>query len=180
MCQSPSAPKNRLIGELGYDRNETAVLTVIRYFFQSFQHPASQSWVNAFGAAEARFAQPLAGEVTARALHMVMCMRTSRKSSFCFTNPNCTRCAARVTSNEAQFMSVLKLARHHRPEAMQAHASLLCEGNDVTAYLNAVWDVVAALDGAATDPALGRTAQMALDPNRSIPPHAGPLGPHTF
>ena len=62
-------------------------------------------------------------------------MRLARHSVFQFSNPGCQRCAARLTGHERLLMNTLRERMAGRPQHAQAHAMMLCEGNDTDGFL---------------------------------------------
>lgn len=82
------------------------------------------------------------GPVTGARLHAALDealseMRLARVSPFRFSNPDCPRCAARVTPHEAQFLQILRLHRAAAAEKAQSVAFLLCEANPCLGFLAA-------------------------------------------
>lgn len=127
--RNPSA-KETTLHDAAYDKYESAVLEIARYFWQTFAIPESQSWLMALQRAETRF-HPLNGaEIGLEILATVQAMRMSRSSSFLFNNPGCPHCALIVSEHERQFMNVLKAVRAGRMGPAKTHAMILCEGNN--------------------------------------------------
>jgi len=146
-CDRRLAPRDTPVAAARFDEVEQTLLTVARYYFQSFAHPATEAWVKAFALAEERFpssaAQTKASELAVALLAAVQAMRASRKSGFRFSNPDCPDCARILCEQERQFMEVLRALRQDARSRAHASALLLCEGNPTTAFLRAMTDLVA-------------------------------------
>ncbi|BAQ67730.1 hypothetical protein NHU_00561 [Rhodovulum sulfidophilum] len=150
-CERRLGPLDRPLAEAGYDPSEHGVLTVARYYFQSFAFPNSQAWINAFAKAESLFppgmARAGASEIAVAVLAAVQQMRAARGSGFRFSNPDCPGCARILSPHERQFMEVLVALRRGRRSRAHAAAMLICEGNASETFLVAMSDL-AALTGA--------------------------------
>lgn len=143
MCKSPQTIplRDRLVGtdrlfrDTGYDGDDFAVLQITRYLFQNLSHPKSQSWAKAIEIAGKRTDCWDGPAVLTHTFHTMRSMQRARKSTFRFSNPNCTHCSQILTAQERQFLGVIVEMRRNRLDRAKAHATLLCEGNDVSAFL---------------------------------------------
>ena len=83
------------------------------------------------------FGQARGPQVTVSVLSMVQAMRCTRRSGFHFNSPECEVCSVHVTPHEQGLMSTVRAYARGNADAAHHHATLLCEGNDVTAFLAA-------------------------------------------
>jgi len=132
------ADRGTPVADLGYTEAERHVLTVARHYFSAFAQPEKQGWLAAISAALQLFDHARGPEVAVATLAMVQTMRRARRSVFRFNAPECPVCAAHVTPQERAMMSALRAAARGRDEAAQAHAAILCEGNNARAFLESV------------------------------------------
>lgn len=114
------------------------VLTVARHQFQSFAMPQFESWTLALPHAERLFGRDEAPRLVCGVQRAVQAMRCSRKNVFHFSNPGCARCAARLTGHERLLLNSLRSAMMERRQDAEAHAMILCEGNDTAAFLDEI------------------------------------------
>ncbi len=166
MCHADQTSLTAL-SELKLSAEEESVLTLVRNLFLNFADPGSQSWVRAVATTHSQFDASRAWPIFTSTLQMVMAMRNARRSAFVFSNPNCPNCAAFVTDNERQLLTVLRFARRDKTEAMQGHAFLLCEGNDTENYIFAVQNLASLLRPAPSEETPRQTADMS-NPNCAV------------
>lgn len=115
---------------LGYTGDERGVLTLARFYFQSFTNPEGQAWLNAVGHALQQFGHQDGPNIAVAVLAAVQTMRRSRMSVFQFNCPECASCSLHVTAAERGFMSIIRAAAANNAEAAEGHAMILCECND--------------------------------------------------
>jgi len=128
-------PQHDLRGAATLDPVLHCVLTIARLQFQSFATPESESWTCALPHADRLFGREVAPGLVCGVQRAVQEMRLARKSVFEFSNPGCRRCAARISGHERLFLNTLRAMMCGRPQDAEAHAMLLCEGNDTSAFL---------------------------------------------
>jgi len=136
-CSAPDHGDDLLVAEAGLDRAERQMLTVLRYFLQSFTYPTSQAWMMAFQVAGRHFPPVEAANLALAGLDMVQAMRVGRREGFRFSNPDCPGCRQVMSGDERQLMGALAAARRGQRSRAHTHALILCEGNDVQPFLEA-------------------------------------------
>lgn len=149
-CFREPSPKEMALSEAGYDDIEEAILTIARYYFQTFALPQTQSWLAALQVADTRFPGTSSAGIAMDILAAVQAMRMSRSSPFRFSNPACPGCSQIIGEHERQFMCVVQAARRGQMGSARTHAMLLCEGNDTEALI-ARMVALAASTAAASD-----------------------------
>ena len=136
-CTPPGNGCDLPVAQAGLDQAERQVLTVLRYFLQSFTRPASQAWMGAFHEAERHFPQGQSADLALAGLDLIQAMRLARCEGFSFSNPECACCRQWLSGDERQLMSVLAAVRRGQRSRAHTHALILCEGNDVQPVLEA-------------------------------------------
>ena len=131
-CSRQPRPKEVLRVEAGFDYVEDNILTLARFYFQSFAVPDSQAWMHGLDLAEAMFGDKDGPVIALRLLDALRCMRFARKSVFCFSAPTCEGCAAIETEHDRRLMAALRGIRLGQFGRTQTELIMLCEGNDVT------------------------------------------------
>ncbi len=111
------------------------MLTVLRYFLQSFTYPTSQAWMSAFEVASRHFPPQEAANLALAGLDMVQAMRVARRAGFRFSNPDCPGCRQVMSGDERQLLGALAASRRGQRSRAHTHALILCEGNDVQPFL---------------------------------------------
>lgn len=148
-CMSHRPKDAMLLANAGLDRYEVSLLTIMRYFFQSFAQPHSQGWLQAFRAADTTFPQDRAAGLAMACLTVVQNMRASRRDVFRFSNPDCPGCRAVLCTDERHLVGSVTALRHGNRALAQTHALLLCEGNDTAPMLRAAQQLANLLDDVA-------------------------------
>lgn len=93
------------------------------------------------GVASERFGNGNGMSIWRAVLAQVQLMRHARHTCFSFSNPLCTGCRQVLTADERQLAFTLKAIRQWRPDGAQTHAIILCEGGDVTPFMQATQDL---------------------------------------
>jgi hypothetical protein len=137
-CGRLPQPKEILRSEAKLDDVEDNVLTIARYFFQSFAMPQSHAWLAGLDAAEARFDDCQGPIIAMRLLSAMRAVRCSRRSVFSFNCPTCETCMAIITEQERRFISALQAIRTGQIGRAQTELLMLCEGNDITQVMGAM------------------------------------------
>lgn len=135
-------PNESDVVTLRYTAEEIGVLTLARFYFQSFSNPEDQSWLTAIGHALQHFGHKDGPNIAVAVLAAVQTMRRSRMSVFPFNCPECAICSAHVTAAERGFMSIIRAAAAHNSDAAEGHAMILCEGNDTMPLVRAAFTLV--------------------------------------
>jgi len=137
-CNRLPLPKETLRSDAGFDDVEDNILTLARFYFQTFAVPHSQSWIGALDMAEAVFGETIGPMVAMRLLDALRGVRYARKSVYCFNSPTCEGCAAVVTEHERRFMAAFRGVRTGQMGQAQTEMMMLCEGNDITQAIGAM------------------------------------------
>ena len=137
-CNRLPLPKEIWRTEAGCDEVEDQVLTLARWFFQTFAVPNSQSWMNGLDMADAVFGETAGPMIAMRLLDALRGVRYARKSVYCFNSPTCKGCSAVVTEHERRFMAALRGVRLGQVGRTQTELMMLCEGNDITRTVGAL------------------------------------------
>ncbi len=140
-CSAPSHGDDLPLDQAGLDRDEQQILTVMRFFFQSFTHPESQGWMKSFRTAHDHFPQDQAARLAVACLAVIQAMRCTRNAGFRFSNPDCAHCARILSRDERQLLGALAATRRGQRSRAHTHALLLCEGNDTQPFLSAINDL---------------------------------------
>jgi hypothetical protein len=144
------------ISALGYSTVERSLLAVLRHYCASFAVPDRQSWIAAISVALSDFGDDRGPGMAVAALGVLQSIRRVRRSAFRFNAADCAACSAFVTGHERQMMAALRATLRGQGEAAQAHATLLCEGNDpggVVRALGVLADLIHARAASAPSPA---------------------------
>ena len=137
-CNRQPLPKEILRSDAGFDDVEDNLLTLARFFFQTFAIPQSQSWMNGLDMAEATFGDTIGPMVAMRMLDALRGVRYARRAVYCFNSPTCKGCAAVVTEHERRFMAAFRGIRSGQIGHAQTELMMLCEGNDITQVIGAM------------------------------------------
>jgi len=141
-CNRLPLPKEILRKDANLDSVEDNILTLARFFFQTFAIPQSQSWIHGLDMAEAVFGETLGPMVAMRMLDTLRGVRYARKSVYCFNSPTCEGCSAVVTEHERRFMAAFRGVRSGQIGHAQTEMMMLCEGNDITQAMGAMTRMV--------------------------------------
>jgi len=128
-CTRRMQPSDTPLSALDMDVLDFGFLTAARYFCDSLANPHGQAWIFAVLAPECFFPGANSAEKMRRALAVVQEMRTSRRSTFQFSNPRCEGCASIVTQDERHLLQLVQHARNGQRSRVASSALLLCEGH---------------------------------------------------
>lgn len=120
------------------------VLAVLRLMIDSYRAPERDGWCLALDRAQARWGETRGAIIFADLAQVLARLRVARHSPFGFGRVDGSQ--PRPTRHEALFLQVARLSHAGHAAQAEAVATLLCEGNEITAYLNAVRRLVAHLD----------------------------------
>ncbi|MEL6958074.1 MAG: hypothetical protein AAGL89_03860 [Pseudomonadota bacterium] len=129
-CDNRMALGDQSLAALNVDPVEFGFLSAARYFCLSFSEPHGGAWVTAMLSAECFFPGAGSAEKMRRALAVVQEMRTSRRSTFRFSNPRCEICSGIVTEDERHLLQLIQHARARNGSLVASSAMLLCEGRN--------------------------------------------------
>lgn len=145
-CGDTGGPNDMLLSELMLPSTDYAALMAARYFFSSLAKPSDAAWLNVFLCSHKFFPnQNNSAQVAQSVLAVVQEIRTSRRSTLRFSNPNCLDCSNFVTDEERHLVLMLRDTRFGSFSSARTHAMLLCEGNNIDALLQAVGQLVSDL-----------------------------------
>ncbi len=131
--------------DFNLDATEADLLTIARFYFQSFAVPESQAWMRALSHAESEFGAIPGPAVSMGVLKAIMAIRHARHSVYCFNSPTCTDCAAIITEHERRFMTALQAMRAQKTGEARTELMMLCEGNDTAPAIEALRQLIAKL-----------------------------------
>lgn len=137
-CNRVLQPKEIMRVDARHDEVEGDLLTIARFYFQSFALPDSQAWIGGLGWAETSFGDVEGPLIGVRLLCALMAVRHARQSVYCFNSPTCSDCAVIVTEHERRFMSAIHAVRVGRMGQAHTELMMLCEGNDTKPSLDAL------------------------------------------
>ncbi|EET47261.1 hypothetical protein [Thalassobium sp. R2A62] len=144
-CNRVLQSKEIMLSDADLDAVEAHILTIARFYFQSFAVPESHSWIGALQESEAAFGDIKGPLVGTRLLGALMAVRQARKSVYCFNSPTCPDCAAIVTEHERRFTTAIRAIRTGRKGHAKTELMMLCEGNDTRPSLDALTRLVSVL-----------------------------------
>ena len=139
-CHGRSAPGDVPLASLNTDFVDFGFLSAARCFFVSFSDGNSNAWVSAFLGSDRFFPGGNSAEKMRRALAVVHEMRTSRNSTFRYSNPSCQGCSAIVTQDERYLLQMIQHARAGNGSRVASSAMLLCEGNSTDRVIAAAYE----------------------------------------
>ncbi|MEM1073166.1 MAG: hypothetical protein AAF665_16975 [Pseudomonadota bacterium] len=117
---------------------EQDVLTVSRCFFETYEKPDSQCWMQAFMEAEQRF-QPPFGATIAHATHLTInFLQTARGGAFSYFPTSDAMAEYAVTPAEKQLIEVMRAVGAGDVEKAEWAALLLCHGGETERFLAAM------------------------------------------
>lgn len=121
-----------------FDYAEDHILTIARFFFQSFACPQSHAWLKASDIAQTAFGDELGPVIAARLVDVLRSVRGARRSVFHFNSPVCEGCAHIVSEHERRLMGALQAVRRGNAGREQMELMMLCEGNNITQSVGAM------------------------------------------
>ncbi|MEL6682063.1 MAG: hypothetical protein AAFQ09_05395 [Pseudomonadota bacterium] len=124
--------------DAGLDFAEDHILTITRFFLQSFACPQSHAWLRAYDIAQTAFGDELGPVMAARLVDVLRSVREARRSVFHFNSPICDGCATIVSEHERRLMGALQAVRRGNAGRAQTELMMLCEGNNITQCLGAM------------------------------------------
>lgn len=117
---------------------EQDILTVSRYFFETYEAPDTQCWMRAFMESEQRFPPPF-GATIAHAVHLtITALHTARGGVLSYFPAQDPMADRAVTPAERQLIEVLRAVRAEDVEKAEWSALLLCHGGDSEEFLAAM------------------------------------------
>ena len=134
----------------GFDPVESTLLTLVRFFAESFAMPQTQSWLRSIDYAAHYFGSDKGAVITQRLLFALQAMRETRRSEFNFSTPSCEVCSEIVTEHERRFMAAIRNVRRGRASPMVTELMFLCEGNDTRKLIECINNLCAALPPASS------------------------------
>ncbi|MDX8354795.1 hypothetical protein [Cognatiyoonia sp. IB215182] len=137
-CGRRPDQKEILRTDARFDYAEDHILTIARFFFQSFACPQSHAWLRASDIAQTAFGDEIGPIIAARLVDVLRSVREARRSVFHFNSPVCEGCAAIVSEHERRLMGALQAVCRGNAGRAQTELMMLCEGNNITQSLGAM------------------------------------------
>lgn len=129
-CPGPHlAQGERPVAGAGFDRVERDCLALARRFFQLMGNPDAPERQQAMERVAGKFGADHGLAVAWAMSDLLREIRTSRRATFYFSNPDCPGCARIMTEHERRLVTALAATRRRRRSAAHVEAMLLCEGN---------------------------------------------------
>ncbi|MEQ3709646.1 MAG: hypothetical protein ABNH38_04400 [Tateyamaria sp.] len=133
LCDPGIADKQNL----ALDSFEQDFLCVARHFFETYENPDMQCWMQAFMVAERRFPPPF-GATIAHAISLVVTALKTRGNSFSYYRAEDPLADYAVTREEQCLVHVLRHMRLGEVQRLQSAALMLCCGGDTKPFLAAL------------------------------------------
>ena len=156
-CRSTNS-KETLRCNVGLDHDEDILLTLARFYFESFAVPNTHSWMRGIDEAAIHFGDDKGAIVAQRLLFALQSMRFARRSVFNFNCPTCEGCSSIVTEHERRLMVVIQGVRLGWDSTVKTELMMLCEGNDTTMVEQSFVKLAAALPAVPTAQKIHRAA----------------------
>ena len=129
-CQRQVQSKEFPRKSLDIDPVENILLTLVRFFAESFAMPQTQSWVRSINYATQHFGADEGAVIAQRLLLVLLVMQKNKPSGFNFSAPSCKICSEIVTEDERRFMAAIKSVRKGNSSQTIIELMFLCEGQD--------------------------------------------------
>ena len=129
----------------GFDPVENTLLTLVRFFAETFAMPQTQSWMRSIDYAEQQFGTDKGAVVAQRLLLALQAMRKTKRSQFHFSAPSCKWCSDIVTENERRFVAAIANLRRGKSSQTITELMFLCEGNNTSNLINCINNLCAVL-----------------------------------
>jgi len=126
------------VAHLQFDDVENALLRIARHFFIAYSDHAQPHWETAFDLSQHHFGSVKGPAISFALLNVLRTMRTSRKTTFGFTNPHCSSCRHKISNCERLLLTTIQHMRNGEKAKAQMDALIVCEGFDTTYMLKAV------------------------------------------
>ena len=125
-----------------FDKFESSILLVARFFFQANDEPNSQAWKKAFLVAEKIFPPPF-GSSIAHALSLsIDNMCASRIRPFEYYKASAEVKNSAITDEERYFLQTLKFIRKKKQSLARTNALMVSEGPNVEDFMLALKGIV--------------------------------------
>ena len=156
-CRAPVS-KEILRYNVGLDHDEDMLLTLARFYFESFAVPDTHSWMSGIDEAALHFGDDKGAIVAQRLLFALQSMRFARRSVFNFNSPTCEECSSIVTEHERRLMAAIQGVRLGWQSIVKTELMMLCEGNDTAIVEQSFVKLAAALPALPTAQKIHRAA----------------------
>ena len=156
-CRAPVS-KEILRYNVGLDHDEDMLLTLARFYFESFAVPDTHSWMRGIDEAALHFGDDKGAIVAQRLLFALQSMRFARRSVFNFNSPTCEECSSIVTEHERRLMAAIQGVRLGWQSIVKTELMMLCEGNDTAIVEQSFVKLAAALPAVPTAQKIHRAA----------------------
>ncbi|MCV0425716.1 MAG: hypothetical protein K5905_09595 [Roseibium sp.] len=134
------------ISDAGLSHAERIVLRSLRLICLSYANPGCFTWENAFETCSKSFGPIYGPQLGVATMNAMRSLRTTRATSFRFTNPDCPCCRETLAEHEVQFMNLLKAERNGGGLTAQTNALMLCEGTHSRPFLQAMKELAGMLN----------------------------------
>jgi|TARA_B110000003_G_C16544939_1_gene494318 hypothetical protein len=131
-------PQGTPIESLKLSSSELQIVTIARYYFETFAHPEKQSWQDAIAISVKKFGNNAGPVVALSVLSFLQNIRIARSSTFQFNNPKCPACSKFLTDHERTFFNIIRSILNGDNTSAAAFATILCETNDIKKVLRSV------------------------------------------
>lgn len=117
------------------ERDEQAVLQILRLMCLSYARPQAQSWEQALATATAAFGPTAGGEIAIAVMQLMRAIRVTRRTTFRFRDPGCSCCRDRLSDVELKVIGLLRAARQDPVRPARIDALILTEGGPTAAVI---------------------------------------------
>jgi hypothetical protein len=104
------------------------MLALMRWNFQTFAQPGSQSWLMALRVASAHVGATEAGALCYQVTGLVQALRRARATPVAFNPEGCACCRDWVTPDERRLLALLDALARRQSGQAALHAQILCDG----------------------------------------------------
>ena len=140
-CQRQVQSKEFPRKSLDIDPVENILLTLVRFFAESFAMPQTQSWVRSINYATQHFGTDEGAVIAQRLLLVLLVMQKNKPSGFNFSAPSCKICSEVVTQDERRFMAAIKSVRERNFRQTVMELMFLWEGQDASRFIDDIKDL---------------------------------------
>ena len=134
-----------------FDKFESSILLIARFFFQANDEPSSKAWKNAFLLAEKYFLPPFGASI-AHALSLStdeICASRIRPFEYYKAHERVKN--SLISDEERYFLKTFKFIRERKKSLARANALLVCEGPNVEGFILALQGIVIILGESEAD-----------------------------
>lgn len=148
--------------DAGLTIEETRILTTLRLFCTTYANPRHQTWELAFETSQRDFGPIHGPQIGMAVMNVMRALRSTRRTTFRFTNPACDCCSNTLSDHELHMMTLLQAERRGDGIARQTHAVILCEGEDPHMFLACMEELAVRLNAFAAPSACADRSRKRL------------------